>query len=132
MGKFSKQFEIINKIKFIVKGKSIEKPSRVPDQETISEKIANRIQNTAYEHLKNKAKKDSFTKTYLIVAEQLGVENNQIYFAAVYTLAKIALNNAVSKKPILDILTKALDDNKDNKERIDYTSKKISEIKAGK
>lgn len=130
MSRFSKQFAIIHKIKSIVKGRTDKAVLPSANQESISQKIANRIQNTAYEHLKSKSKKDSYTPTYLVIAEQLGVDNNQIFFAAVFTLSRIAVSKKSYKKPILDILTNTLKDNNDNEDRTSYVSQKIDEIKS--
>lgn len=129
MSNFSKQFAIIDRIKSIVRGRNNDANKKVSDEKNISEKIACKIQNTAYEHLMAKNKKDCCTPTYIIVSEQLYVENNQIFCAAVYTLSQIAQSTKSYKKPILDILVKALKENEGNKQRYDYLSQKIADVK---
>ncbi|MDR1694163.1 MAG: hypothetical protein LBR70_03105 [Lactobacillaceae bacterium] len=132
MQNFSKQFAIINKIKSIVKRKEAKAVIKSANQETISQKIANRIQQTAFEHLKAKVKKEGYTAPYIMVAEQLGAENNQIFCAAVYTLSRMAINSKAHRGPILDILSKSLADNSGNREKSNYISKKLAEINKNK
>ena len=90
MNQLKQQFAIINRIKCLVKktGSSFFRRRKDPG---ISEDIAKKIQKSAYDlsHLKQK---DIITPPYLDIAEQLQVDDDQIFRAAVYNLTNIAVN----------------------------------------
>lgn len=132
MNNFSKQFAIISKIKSMVKGRGSSKSapaSKVKDNAGMPEKFANRIQDSAYRLCNTKHSKDVYTPPYKVLAEQLGVEDNQIYCAAVFSLVRIAQNESQHKEAILNILNKSYQANKNNAEREKYLSHKIAELK---
>lgn len=132
MNKFSKQFAIISKIKSMVKGRGGNKSdsaSKIKDNEGMPEKFANRIQDSAYRLCSIKHSKDIYTPPYKVLSEQLGVDDNQIYCATVFSLVRIAINESQHKEAILDILNKSYQANKNNKEREKYLSHKLAELK---
>lgn len=127
MAEYTKQFAIISKIKSLVKktGKTLFRPRK---ELNISEDVAKRIQKTAYE-LSHQQLKDTRTPTYIIIAEQLQVDDDQIFRAAVYSLANIARNEKKNAPAIIEILSKhELFENK-SKEQIAYAKSKADEIK---
>lgn len=128
MNKVSKQFDIIKKIKAMIKSKG----PIIPNNSSMSSKMASQLQDTAYEYLKSKSKKEVFSPTYIKIAEHLCVQDNQIFCGAVFNLANIAINIEADRAPILEILSKALEDNKTNSDRAPYISQKIAEINAAK
>lgn len=121
-----KSFAILNKIKSLVKktGSSWIRRKRESD---ISEKIAIKIQKNAYDMSLIKSK-DSFTSPYLLIAEQLQVEDDQIFRAAVYNIAQIAMNDAKLTKPILSILNKYTTEHTKTPAQQEYVKRKIEEI----
>ena len=115
MNDSAKQFAIIEKIKSLVKrghGKS----------------VAEKIQRSAYGRTRNKRDKEAHTPTYLAIAEQLQADDYQVFCAAGYHLARIAVNSENYREPVLEILQKAYKDNGRHKERKAYIGQKISEI----
>lgn len=126
MNQVSQQFAIIEKIKGLVKktSKTLFRTKRDPG---ITEDIAKKIQKSAYDlsHIKEK---DSLTPPYKIIAEQLQVEDDQIFRAAVYSLANIAVNENQYAEDIMRILEEAANHHH-NKDQIEYVKTKINTIK---
>ena len=101
MTKTSGQFAIIEHIKNFVKNTG--RPWRKRDEHAISEDVARRLQKKSYE--RSLAPKDtSKTPPYLEIAKQLQVNNEQIFCAAVFNLAEIALNVERHKSAIYKLL----------------------------
>ncbi len=82
---------ILSKIRSLVSktGRSIIWRNRPKDND-ISEKIAQKIQKNSYDFSMMK-RKDTFTPPYLSLAEQMQVDDDQIFRAAVYNMSNIAL-----------------------------------------
>lgn len=111
---------IIEKIKHLVKktGHSIFGSKGAED---ISADAAKQIQKDAYKYSRQ-IKKDSRTPVYLSIANQLIVEDEQIFKGAIYTLANIAKNEKNNANDIINILeAQTLFP--------DYIKQKIEEIK---
>lgn len=125
MAQFSKQFAIVNKLKSLVKRTGMIFISK-PDL-GITEEIAKKIQKSAYD-LSHRKGKDSYTPPYLMIAEQLQVEDEQIFKAAVFNLSLIAINEPKNAPAILDILGKYTDDFRRNIDETNYLKAKISKI----
>ena len=106
MNKYAKQFDVINKIKSIVKmtGRAIRSHGK---RNEISEDIARKIQKSAYEYSQT-PKKEEYTPPYKQIAKQLQVHNVQIYCGAVYNLAEIAHQQAQYHDDIVRILNQQL------------------------
>lgn len=121
-----KSFAILNRIKALVKktGSSWIRRKRETD---ISEKIAIKIQKNAYDMSLLKSK-DAFTAPYLLIAEQLQVDDDQIFRAAVYNLAQIAINDSKLVKPISTILHKYTSEHSKTPAQQEYVKSKIEEI----
>lgn len=125
MPQFSKQFAIVNKLKSLVKRTGMMFTSK-PDL-GITEEIAKKIQKSAYD-LSHHKRKDSYTPPYLMIAEQLQVEDEQIFKAAVFNLSLIAINEPKNAPAILDILNKCIDDSRRNIDETNYLKAKITKI----
>ncbi len=127
MANGNKQLAIIDRIKYLVKktGSSIFGSGR---DNSISEEVARKIQKKDYEQT-HKIKRVSYTPPYMAVAEQLKIEDAQIFKAAVFNLASIAINEKSAAAEILAILEKNAQHGSRDKEQITYALKKIDEIK---
>lgn len=126
MKQLAQQFNLIHKIKSLVK-KTSSSFFKKHNDFGISEAIAKKIQVSAYDlsHAKNK---HEITPPYLDIAEQLHVEDDQIFRAAVYNLTNIALNEARYAQPILEALENATKQTYRTKEQLDYLKIKINTI----
>lgn len=124
------QLSLLNKIKALVSktSKNILWRSKPKDNE-ISEKIAQKIQKSSYD-LSLRQLKDVFTAPYLKLAEQLQVNEEQIFRAAAYNMANIAMVRKKYREDILKIFNQYADDTTKSPEQRDYLRKKIAEIKA--
>ncbi len=123
MRQFSPQFEIINKIKSIVK-----KTGNLlgATNQGITSAIARKIQRTAYEVSRHK-EKDAYTPPYLWIAEELQSKDIQIFKAAVSYLANIAVNEHKYTQEIITILKH--NGNSDIIEKDEYIRNKVQWIK---
>ena len=127
MNQFKQQFAIINRIKCLVKktGSSFFRRRKDPG---ISEDIAKKIQKSAYDlsHLKQK---DIITPPYLDIAEQLQVDDDQIFRAAVYNLTNIAVNEERYAAEIIKALEETAFQCNRSGEQLVYVKSKIIVIK---
>ena len=127
MNQLKQQFAIINRIKCLVKktGSSFFRRRKDPG---ISEDIAKKIQKSAYDlsHLKQK---DIITPPYLDIAEQLQVDDDQIFRAAVYNLTNIAVNEERYAAEIIKALEETSFQCNRSGEQLDYVKSKINVIK---
>ena len=122
---------IINKIKsFVAKTSRSILWRGKPKENDISEKIAQRIQKNSYD-LSLRRFKDAFTPPYLKLAEQLQVEDDQIFRGAVYTLAISAIVRTKYAEDILRLLEKYRDDDSKPQELREYANRKINFIRTG-
>lgn len=94
----------------------------------ISEDIAKKIQKSAYDlsHLKQK---DIITPPYLDIAEQLQVDDDQIFRAAVYNLTNIAVNEERYAAEIIKALEETAFQCNRSGEQLEYVKNKINVIK---
>lgn len=126
MSQFTKQFAIIEKIKSLVR--------RTPgfrrsiDNNQISEEVARKIQKNSYDQSHIKAK-DSFTPPYKVIEEQLQVEDDQIYRAAIFNLTNIASNFKKYAEDIVSIMKKSLENEVRTPEQQQYVKSQIEFIK---
>lgn len=127
MNQYSKQNAIIAKIKGLVKktGTTLFRTRKDPG---ISEDIAKKIQKSAYD-LCHQCEKDTFTPPYKIIAEQLQVEDDQIFRAAVFSLANIAMNENKYAEDIIRILENTTEHHHRNPDQIGYVNGKINSLK---
>ena len=127
MNQLKQQFAIINRIKCLVKktGSSFFRRRKDPG---ISEDIAKKIQKSAYDlsHLKQK---DIITPPYLDIAEQLQVDDDQIFRAAVYNLTNIAVNEERYAAEIIKALEETAFQCNRSGEQLAYVKSKINVIK---
>lgn len=125
-----KQAGIFNRIKALVAktSKSIIWRGRPKDNE-ISEKIARKIQKNSYDFSQLK-RKDSYTPPYLILSEQLQVEDEQIFRAAVYNMANIAKARRKYRSDILNIFNDYIINTAVSEAKKDYLKRKVAEINA--
>ena len=127
MNQLKQQFAIINRIKCLVKktGSSFFRRRKDPG---ISEDIAKKIQKSAYDlsHLKQK---DIITPPYLDIAEQLQVDDDQIFRAAVYNLTNIAVNEERYAAEIIKALEETAFQCNRRGEQLEYVKNKINVIK---
>lgn len=126
----TKQFALIERLKKIVSstGRHILRRQKGKRENEISEKIAQKIQKTSYD-LSQKVVKDSYTPPYQKLAEQLEIEEPQIFKAAVYNMANIAMYRRKYRKDILEIFSRYMDDYHLSNEKKDYLKAKIAKIK---
>lgn len=128
MAKFGKQLAIIKKIKSLVQ-KTSRTIFRTKADYFISEDVARKIQKTAYE-LSHQKHKENKTPPYIFIAEQLQVDNDQIFRAAVYSLAIIAQNETQNASDIISLLNKNIKEHDRTPEQIEYVNSKIKEIQS--
>ena len=119
---------IIAKIKKLVSqsGRTIIWRGKTKDND-ISEKIAQKIQKSSYDYSLLK-KKDTFTPPYLILADQLQVEDDQIFRAAAHAITNIALGRPKYYKEIRDLLENYLLQEDLPQSRRDYIRLKLFEL----
>ena len=127
MAKFSKQFALIHKIKNLVKKTKINVFKRTEEYD-ITEAAAKKIQKKAYE-LSHAQPAQGFTPPYLVLADQLQINDDQIYRAVVSTLAKMAVNDEKNAKEIIRLIEASTGFSGKTKEQKDYAGTKIGEIK---
>lgn len=128
MAEALKKKGILNKIKSLVAktGRSIIWRGRPKDNE-ISEKIAQKIQKNSYDFSMLK-RKDTFTPPYLSLSDQLQVDDDQIFRAAVYNMANIAVARTKYAEDIINIFNNYLQREGTAELRRDYVRRKLSEI----
>ena len=128
MAEALKKKGILNKIKSLVAktGRSIIWRSRPKDNE-ISEKIAQKIQKNSYDFSMLK-RKDTFTPPYLSLSDQLQVDDDQIFRAAVYNMANIAVARGKYAADIVNIFNSYLQKDGMPEVRRDYVRQKLSEL----
>lgn len=126
MNQYSKQFDVVKKIKAIVRltGRAIRAHSR---RNEISEDIARKIQRSAYDFSQSH-KLEEYTPPYKQIAKQLQVRDTQIYTAAVYCLAEIARQQVRYHDDIVKILTQQLKDTSVTDELKKYIEQKLAKL----
>lgn len=120
MSKFAGQFAIIEHIKNFVKNSG--RPWRKRDDGGISEGVAKRIQKKSYERSCRGLDTSSYPP-YLKIAEQLQVNNEQIFCAAVFNLTETALNIKRYRNHIAQLLEQS-------KDNADLTAAQIKTVDA--
>ena len=120
MSKFAGQFAVINHIKNFVKNSG--RLWHKHNDGSFSENVAKRIQQKAYER-GCREPDNSFYPPYLKIAEQLQVNNEQIFAAAVFNLTETALNIKRYRNHIVQLLEQA-------KENTDLTAAQIKAVDA--
>lgn len=128
MSAVAKQGSFFNKIKVMVAktSRSIIWRGRSQDND-ISEKIAQKIQKNSYD-FSRQFHKDTYTPPYLSLVEQLEVDDEQIFRAAVYNLANIAMSRSRYGMDIINIFDNYLQKGTHKLERKDYVAHKLYEI----
>lgn len=129
MPKFSTQFAIIEHIKNFIK-KSGRPWRKRDDGSDISVGIAKRIQKKNYER-SLKGLDNTTYPPYLRIAEQLQVNNEQIFCAAVFQLTETARNMKRYRIHIIHILSEAKknsDLNAVQLKALDNALKELSEV----
>lgn len=129
MSAVAKQGSFFNKIKAMVAktSRSIIWRGRSQDND-ISEKIAQKIQKNSYD-FSQQFHKDTYTPPYLSLVEQLEVDDEQIFQAAVYNLANIAMARSRYGQDIVNIFDNYLQKDSHKLERKDYVAHKLYEIR---
>lgn len=129
MSNTAKQFALIERLKKLVAstGRHLLGRKKRPHDNDISEKIAQKIQKTSYD-LSQKVVKDTFTPPYQKLAEQLEVDEPQIFKAAVYNMANIAMHRKKYRRDIMDIFSRYLSDYNLSNEKKDYIKSKMDKI----
>lgn len=129
MSNTAKQFALIERLKKLVAstGRHLLGRKNRPHDNDISEKIAQKIQKTSYD-LSQKVVKDTFTPPYQKLAEQLEVDEPQIFKAAVYNMANIAMHRKKYRRDIMDIFSRYLSDYNLSNEKKDYIKSKMDKI----
>lgn len=124
------KISILNKIKSLVRktGHAVLWRGQTKEND-ISEKIAQKIQKNSYD-ISQRVAKDTFAPPYLELAEQLQVDEDQIFNAAVYNMTNIALVREKYRADILDIFKKFADDDSKSQEKREYVRKKMYQIQA--
>lgn len=126
MTQLAQQFNLIHKIKSLVK-KTSSSFFKKHNDFGISETIAKKIQVSAYD-LSHSKDKLEVTPPYLDIVEQLHVEDDQIFKAAVYNLTNIALNETRYAQSILEAFENVSKQSYKTKEQLDYLKAKINLI----
>lgn len=127
MDQVKEKYMIIRTLKNLVK-KTGSVFFRKPRDYGITEEIARKIQKSAYE-LSQKKEKDTYTPPYKEIAEQLQVQDDQIFRAAVFNLVRIAANEDKNAPAIISILETHAVDGKHTTDQQAYLRSKIEEIK---
>ena len=123
---FSKQFAIIDKLKSLTK---ITKSFGLKkDKNQITEEIAKKIQKNAYENV-HALKEECYTPPYKQLAEQLQVKNEQIFKAAVFNLANIAINRKRYASEIIKEFEKVLEESELTPEQKQYLQSKLEQVR---
>ena len=120
-------FGIIKKLKSIVR-KTGSVFFRNAREKGITEEIARKIQRIAYE-VSQAPHKETYTPPYKEIAQQLQVQDDAIYRAAIYRLTDIAVNEDRAAVDILEILEKELLKENQTKEQKAYIQQKVDFIK---
>ncbi len=128
MPQLTKQFAIIEKLKSLVK-KSTRPFRRRGENMAISEDIARKIQKNSYDQSHAKVK-DAVTPPYKSIAEQLQVEDDQIFRGAIFNLANIALTAEKYAREIIVVMEKALEQEQRTPDQLEYVKNRIAAIKA--
>lgn len=125
MDQYAKHFDVVNKLKAIVRmtGRAM----RPRKRDEISEDIARKIQRSAFEVCRI-PKKEEYTPTYKQIAKQLQVRDAHIYKAAVFDLVEIAKQQAVYHDDIVKILNQQLKENKLPQDLKEYIENKLSKL----
>ncbi len=126
MNQFKEQLAIIEKIKRLVINPT--KLFRPKKESGISEAIAKKIQKSAYD-LSHQKEKQEFTPPYKAIVEQLQIEEDQIFRAAVHQLAGIAVNEDKYAPDIIEKLEKYASNPHKTREQQEYARKKADEIR---
>lgn len=128
MAEALKKKGILSRIKSLVAktGRSIIWRGRPKDND-ISEKIAQKIQKNSYD-FSMLQRKDTFTPPYLSLSDQFQVDDDQIFRAAVYNMANIAVARPKYAEDILKIFNGYLQHPDAPAPRREYVSQKLSEI----
>ncbi len=123
MNQYSKQFDVVRKIKAIVRltGRAIRARNR---KNEITEEIARKIQKSAYD-ISQHPKTEDYTPPYKQIAKQLQVRDAYIYMAAVYNLVEIALQQAQYRDDIIKILNQQLKDDAIPEDLKEYIENKM-------
>ncbi len=100
-----------------------------PKENDISEKIAQKIQKNSYDFSLIK-KKDTYTPPYLVLAEQLQVEDDQIFRAAAHAIANIAHGRPKYAADVRNLLEEYLQRDDISQSRRDYVRLKLFELAA--
>ena len=126
MNQYAKQFDVVKKIKAIVRltGRAIRARTR---RNEISEDIARKIQRSAYD-VSRSPKTEDYTPPYKQIAKQLQVRDTQIYMAAVYSLAEIARQQAQYHDDIVKILSLQLKEEMVPQDCKEYIEQKLSRL----
>ena len=119
---------ILNRIRKLVAatGRGIVWRGRAKDND-ISKKIAQKIQKNSYDYSLLK-KNDSYTPPYLILSDQLQVEDDQIFRAAVHAIVNIATGRPKYGQEIRSLLEQYLQQDNVSQPRRDYVRLKLFEI----
>lgn len=129
--KFKKK-GLISKIKTLVAqtGRNIIWRGRPKDNE-ISELIAQKIQKNSYDFSLLK-RKDTFTPPYMALSDQMQIDDDQIFRAAVHNMVNIAIARPRYKGDIQEVLEQYFAQDSMPQSRRDYVRLKLSEIKNNK
>lgn len=128
MPQLAKQFAIIEKLKSLVK-KSTKPFRRRSENVAISEEIARKIQKNSYDQTHLKAQETN-TPPYKLIAEQLQVDDEQIFRGAIFNLSNIALTTEKYAKEIILVLEKAMEQEQCTPDQQEYIKNRIAAIKA--
>ena len=123
MPKNASQFALIEKIKSFVK--STGRFLGADDKSKITENMARKIQQTAYEKSLTEIK-DVYTPPYLALAKQLEVDNYQIFCAAVFNMTK---NSSKHRREIIEIFEKVQKEDNRSPEMAEYLDGALKELK---
>ena len=124
MNKYAKHFNVVRKIKAIVRltGRAIRH-----SKHDISADIARKIQRSAYD-FNQQEKAEEYTPPYKSIAKQLQVGESNIYKAAVYNLVEIAKQQRRYREDIVKILAQQLKDNMAPIDTREYLENKLAKI----
>ncbi len=129
MAEAEKKSGILNKIKSLVAktGRGIIWRGRPKDNE-VTEKIAQKIQKNSYD-FSMMQRKDTYTPPYQSLADQLQVDDDQIFRAAVYNMANIAISRTKYAADITKVLENYLSKDGISESRREYVAQKLAKIK---
>lgn len=127
MKKVEKQRAVVNKIHEMVRNR---KNYQLPENTVgLSVEIANKVQDTSHS-LNVGDKVATITPAYLKLAEQMYLDDAQIFCAAAYTLTNYVKNRPFLKDKALEFFYKRLLANKANEDMYSYLNKKILELES--